>query len=223
MASSGQPVKLSRPLDWLVIADHSDGMGMISAIASADPEITRFEQGRRWADGMAAGGQTAVETALDPDRDLLQGEMDSELLGLYSPGSPTYKSVWDHVVETAEAYHDPGRFTTLIGFEWTSLVMGNNLHRNVIFRDGGDVARQVVPYTTQAPIGSTDPLDLYAYLDALEEKTGGTRPRARAQRQPLERLHVPGRRAVHGAQHRCALRRGARPLGAALRDHADQG
>ena len=59
------------------------------------------------------------------------------------------------MVKTAEAYNEPGRFTTLIGFEWTSLVKGNNLHRNVIFRDGGDKAGQVVPYTTQAPIGST--------------------------------------------------------------------
>ena len=65
-------------------------------------------------------------------------------------------------------------FTAFIGFEWTSLVKGNNLHRNVIFRDNGDKAGQVVPYTTQAPVGSTDPLDLYAYLEDYEGKTGGS-------------------------------------------------
>ena len=78
------------------------------------------------------------------------------------------------MVDAAERYNEPGRFTALIGFEWTSLVAGNNLHRNVIFREGAAKAGQVVPYTTQAPVGSTDPLDLYAYLEAYEAKTGGS-------------------------------------------------
>ena len=81
---------------------------------------------------------------------------------------------WEKVVTAAEDYNDPGRFTTLIGFEWTSLVNGNNLHRNVVFRDGADKVKQVVPFTTQAPIGSTDPLDLYRWLENYEAKTGGT-------------------------------------------------
>jgi hypothetical protein len=78
------------------------------------------------------------------------------------------------VVDAAERFNDPGHFTALIGFEWTSLVAGNNLHRNVIFRDGADRAGRVVPYTTQAPVGSTDPLDLYKYLENFEATTGGS-------------------------------------------------
>jgi hypothetical protein len=96
------------------------------------------------------------------------------LLATYSPGSKIYASVWDKVVEAAEAYNDPGKFTALIGFEWTSLVKGNNLHRNVIFRDDANKAGQVVPYTTQEPIGSTDPLELYKWMANYEAKTGGT-------------------------------------------------
>src|SRR5210317_556708 len=65
ISSTGQPVKLSRPLDWLVIADHSDGMGLVNGLAAASPEVTRFEQGARWSKGMRAGGQTAVDTAMD--------------------------------------------------------------------------------------------------------------------------------------------------------------
>jgi len=174
VSSTGQPVKLSRPLDWLVIADHSDAMGFVQAMAKSDPEVIAFEQGRRWSEGMAQGGQTAVETALDLITTFSQGQVDPDLLGLYSPGAAAYRSVWEHVIGTAEDFDDPGRFTALIGFEWTSLVRGNNLHRNVIFREGADLAGQVVPYTTQAPIGSTDPLDLYAYLQAYEERTGGS-------------------------------------------------
>ncbi|MBW2483853.1 MAG: DUF3604 domain-containing protein, partial [Deltaproteobacteria bacterium] len=173
-ASTGQPVKLSRPLDWLVIADHSDGMGLVNGLAAASPEVIRFEQGARWSKGLQAGGQTAVETALDLITTFSQGKVDPELLGMYSPCSKIYASVWEKVVAAAEAYNDPGTFTTLIGFEWTSLVAGNNLHRNVIFRDNENRAGQVVPYTTQEPIGSTDPLKLYEWMTNYEAKTGGT-------------------------------------------------
>jgi hypothetical protein len=173
-SSKGQPVKLSRPLDWLVIADHSDAMGLVNDLAAGSPEVTRFEQGARWSKGLRAGGQTAVDTALDLITTFSQGKVNPELLAAYSPGSKMYASVWDKVVKAADAYNDPGRFTALIGFEWTSLVKGNNLHRNVIFRDDGGRAGQVVPYTTQAPIGSTDPLDLYKWMENFEKKTGGT-------------------------------------------------
>jgi len=174
VSSTGQPVKLARPLDWLVIADHSDGMGMVNDLAAAAPEVTKFEQGARWSDGLRAGGQAAVDTALDLITTFSQGKVDPELLGLYSPGSKIYASVWEKVVDAAETYNDPGAFTALIGFEWTSLVKGNNLHRNVIFRDGADKAGQTVPYTTQAPIGSTDPLDLYKWMENYEAQSGGS-------------------------------------------------
>jgi len=174
VSSTGQPAKLSRPLDWLVIADHSDGMGLITDLMAGSPDVTRFEQGARWAKGLKAGGQTAVDTALDLITTFSQGKIEPELLAAYSPGSKIYASVWEKVVKAADAYNEPGRFTALIGFEWTSLVKGNNLHRNVIFRDNRDRAGQVVPYTTQAPIGSTDPLDLYKWLETYEKKTGGT-------------------------------------------------
>jgi hypothetical protein len=174
VSSTGQPVKLARPLDWLVIADHSDAMGLVTDLANANPKVTKYEQGKRWSDGMRAGGQTAVDTALDLITNFSQGNIDPELLADYSPGSKGYESTWQKVVKTAETYNDPGDFTALIGFEWTSLVKGNNLHRNVIFRDGAEKASQVVPMTTQAPIGSTDPLDLYKWLGNYEAKTGGS-------------------------------------------------
>ncbi len=173
-SSSGQPVKLSRPLDWLVVADHSDCLGFVQDLAVGDPQVIAFEQGKRWHEGMAAGGQTAVEATLDLITTFSQGNIDPGLLELYAPGSKTYASVWEHVVDTAEEYNEPGRFTALIGFEWTSLVKGNNLHRNVIFRDGADKAGQVQPMVTQPPFGSTDPLELYRWLENYEQKTGGS-------------------------------------------------
>jgi hypothetical protein len=174
VASTGQPVRLSRPLDWLVIADHSDGMGFFNDLAQGAPEIIKFEQGRRWYEGLMAGGDASSAAALDLITTFSQGKINPEMMGEYSPGGKTYRSIWDKVVDAAERFNDPGQFTTIIGFEWTSLDAGNNLHRNVLFREGAAKAGQVVPYTTQAPVGSTDPLDLYKYLENYEAKTGGS-------------------------------------------------
>jgi len=173
-ASSGQPAKLGRPLDWLVIADHSDAMGFFFDLADGKPDIIKYEQGRRWYDGLQQGGDASVAAALDLITTFAQGDVDAAMMAEYSPGGKTYESVWERVVEAAERFNDPGSFTALIGFEWTSLVKGNNLHRNVIFRDNADKAALVVPFTTQAPVGSTDPLDLYAWLERYETKTGGS-------------------------------------------------
>lgn len=76
-------------------------------------------------------------------------------------------------MQAAEEFNDPGVFTTFIAYEWTSLERGNNLHRNVIFRDGPERAGQIVPYTTTPPIGSRDPQDLWAWLQNYEDLTGG--------------------------------------------------
>jgi len=173
VSSSGQAVRLSRPLDWLVVADHSDGMGMVGDIASGKPQLLAYEQARRWNKGIAEGGDAAVAAALDLIGTFSQGEMDPEMFALYSPGSKIYKNLWEKVIEDAETFNDPGRFTALIGFEWTSLVAGANMHRVVIMRDGATRARQVVPYTTQVPVGSPDPRDLWKYMDNYEAKTHG--------------------------------------------------
>ncbi|MBW0145915.1 DUF3604 domain-containing protein [Marinobacter arenosus] len=174
MASSGQPAKLSRPLDWLVIADHSDAMGFFIDLANGKPEVIKFDQGKRWYEELQKGGEASANAALDLIATFSQGKIDPEMMKEYSPGGKTYQTIWQKVVDAAERFNEPGHFTTIIGFEWTSLVAGDNLHRNVLFRDGAEKASQIVPYTTQPPIGSTDPLDLYAWLDNYEKTTGGS-------------------------------------------------
>ena len=173
VSSTGQALRLSRPLDWLVVADHSDGMGLVGDIRSGKPELMSFEQAARWYKGLAEGGDAGVAAALDLITTFSNDKMDPEMFALYSPGSKLYKNLWEKVIEDAETFNDPGRFTAFIGFEWTSLIQGNNMHRVVIMRDGPVRARQVVPFTMTAPQGSPDPRDLWKYLANYEEETDG--------------------------------------------------
>ncbi|MGI9342298.1 MAG: DUF3604 domain-containing protein [Gammaproteobacteria bacterium] len=173
VTSTGQPLKLSRPLDFLVVTDHSDMMGIATDIQRGAPNILANPKGKEWAEGFAKGGEAAAKAAFDLIGNFSQGTVPEELLNAYSPGSPIYDGVWDKIIAAAEEFNEPHRFTAFIGYEWTSVPKGFNLHRNVILRDGGDRASQVTPLTTQAPLGTTDPLDLYQWLEDYEANTGG--------------------------------------------------
>ncbi|MCB1733390.1 MAG: DUF3604 domain-containing protein, partial [Halieaceae bacterium] len=137
------------------------------------PNILKDPMGKRWYEGFETGGQAAVDATLDLITNFSQGTISESMLADYSPGSKTYESLWNSVVDIAEQYNDPGHFTAFIGFEWTSLIKGNNMHRVVIFRDDADRAKQVVPMVQTPPFGSPDPRDLWAYLEDYEQKTGG--------------------------------------------------
>jgi hypothetical protein len=168
-ASSGFRAKLSRPLDWLVVADHSDNMGFFPDLLAGAPHILSEPKGREYYDRIKSGDGVAV--ALELIGAFSQGAFPRELE--YAPDSTAYKDKWLETVDAAERYNEPGRFTAFIGYEWTSLIAGNNLHRVVIYRDGGDKGSQMVPYTTFPPLGSPNPRDLWKWLTNYEQKTGG--------------------------------------------------
>ncbi len=172
-SSTGLRVKLARPLDWIVIADHSDMMGIAFDIQDGTPNILADPKGKEWHEGFKKGGEEAGKAAFDLITNFAQMTIPEQLLKDYSPGSKVYDTVWEDITETADRFNEPGRFTALIGYEWTSVPKGFNLHRNVILRDGGDRARQVSPLTTQPPVGTQNPLDLYKWLEEYEAKTGG--------------------------------------------------
>jgi len=168
-ASSGQRVKLSRPLDFLVVADHSDGMGFFPLILAGAPAIMSDPQGRKWNEMIHSG--KGAEAAIDIIVNFGKGTISKAIMPL--PGTPAYQGAWQETIKAAEEANDPGRFTAFIGYEWTSNTGGNNLHRNVIFRDNADKASRVEPYTTMKPLGSDNPVDLWKWMAAYEEKTGG--------------------------------------------------
>jgi hypothetical protein len=167
--STGQRAKLSRPLDFIVVTDHSDGFGFFPKLFGGDSKMLAYPQGRRWYDLMHSGqGATA---AIEIITSFSQGKMAEGLLPL--PGSSEYRAAWDETIKAAEEANEPGRFTAFIGFEWTSNTGGNNLHRNILFRDNGDKASMVEPYTTQKPLGSDNPRDLWKWMADYEQKSGG--------------------------------------------------
>jgi Protein of unknown function (DUF3604) len=167
-ASSGQRVKLSRPLDFMVVADHSDNMGFFPDLFAGKPEVLADPTGRRWYDmiGSGKGPEAAIEIIVA----FSQGKWPKKLA--YVPGTAPYRSAWRETIKAAEEANDPGRFTAFIGFEWTSNTGGNNLHRNVIFRENGAKASLVEPYTTMQPLGSDNPRDLWKWMADAEQKTG---------------------------------------------------
>jgi len=170
-SSTGLQVKLSRPLDFLVVADHSDNMGFFPRLFAGDPEMLADPTGKRWYEMVQAGGQDGVQVAVEVIMAFSNNEFPEALASL--PGSPAYRAAWDEMIDAAEKYDDPGRFTAFIGYEWTSNTSGYNLHRVVIFRDDATKASMVEPFTTVAPLGSDNPADLWKWLNMYEDKTGG--------------------------------------------------
>jgi hypothetical protein len=158
----GLPVRMSRPLDFLLIADHAEYLAVVQGVAGGNELLTGTEAGARWSEiAQKEGGLLEVfgemvnDGATNQSRDL---------------GSAFARSIWQGVGEAAERHNDPGRFTAFIGYEYSSLPEGDNLHRVVIFRDGADKTNQVVPFSL---FDSENPEDLWKYMQGYEERTGG--------------------------------------------------
>lgn len=162
--ADGLRAKLHRPLDFLVVSDHAEYLGIAPMILAADPELLATEGGRRWYEGATGSdnrwsGVMWVAPAAFSGQEILPPDQARELV----------RSAWERQAKTADAHNQPGIFTALIGFEWSS-APGYNLHRNVIFRDGASRATQVEPFSA---LDSLRPEDLWAYLADYERTTGG--------------------------------------------------
>lgn len=162
IAHNGMRVQLRRPMDFLVVSDHSEYLGGFYRFNVDDPIVTGTAAGKQWTEYVAEGDYASlfgafVNSMQDPEN---------------HPPFPkaVQKIIWEDVGQTADEHNIPGQFTAFIGYEWTSMIEGNNLHRVVIYRDGADRATQLPPFTSQE---STDPRDLWRALDTYETMTGG--------------------------------------------------
>ena len=163
VTSTGLRAQLIRPLDFLVVSDHAEYLGIADLLNTANPELLATEVGRQWYEAMQKGGQAAWDAVMVIANDIATGQprfRDPKL----------ERSVWDRVVDVASQNNEPGTFTAFNGYEYTPAPDGNNLHRVVIYRDGPDRVKQFIPF---GGFDSPDPEDLWAFMAGYEERTGG--------------------------------------------------
>jgi hypothetical protein len=162
-SNTGQPVQLIRPLDFLVITDHSELIGLAPMIHESNPALLSDPWGAWVHERFNAGPEGRMEAFGNIIEAGVKG------INPFSSDAAS-RSIWIDFVEKAETYNEPGRFTAMTGFEWTSTPAGDNLHRVVIFRDGADKTDQTLPFSS---FDSFDPQDLWKYLADYETSVGG--------------------------------------------------
>jgi hypothetical protein len=162
ISDDGMSNRMSRPLDFLMVADHSEYMGLVQGLAEGNEILLADEAGARWAQ-MIAEGKLASHVFSEFILDVTDNEPRLAV--------PEFEmSVWERIIDAAEAHNDPGKFTAIIGFEFSPFPTGDNMHRVVVFRDDKEKAIQVKPISA---FDSNDPEDLWNWLQAYEDKTGG--------------------------------------------------
>lgn len=161
-STGGLRAKLSRPLDFLVISDHAELYGLMPELLAGDPGILATEEGKRWYDSLRSGDKEKIfATAM-------------EIVASLQKPDPPFKAdalvrdAWRAYTALADQYNEPGQFSAIIGYEYTTRG-GFNLHRNVIFRGDASIANQTVPFSQ---FDSQNPEDLWKALDEFEKKTG---------------------------------------------------
>jgi hypothetical protein len=168
-SSTGIKAKLERPLDFLVVTDHAEGLGATKALHDAPGFMITDPRMKRWHDLMHQGPKASLQATAE----MLFARMNNNLPAAMMDKNASAKrtmSIWQDSLKTVERYNEPGKFTAFLGFEYTLMQGGNNLHRNVIFRDGVDKVSQVGPLD---PTNEIHPDALFTYMDAYEKKTGG--------------------------------------------------
>ena len=154
---NGETTRLKVPQDFFMMTDHSEFIGIATMALDPNSPVSKGPMGAalKDPDKMKGGAkllfalQSAISAGKNPEG--------------YTPG--TVRNIWKDIVKTADEYYKPGKFTTFAAFEWTSMPDGENLHRNVIFRD-----TRKVPDLPFSAMDSTKPEDLWSYLEAERAK-----------------------------------------------------
>ena len=168
-STTGVKARLARPLDFLVIADHSDGLGATKRLYDAPRMLIRDETLLRWHDMMHESPQQSQRAVAELINAAANDELPAALTADQEAQDEDTLDIWSRHLDTLDRYNKPGKFTALAGFEYTLMPDGNNLHRVVMFRDGSDKTKQTIPY----PGLETKVEGLWDYMDAYAKKTGG--------------------------------------------------
>lgn len=151
---SGQKVQLAAPLDFLGVTDHSELIGVAWAMGDQGSPLSKLPIAARitstdYATSQRAFAEVVAAAASGRVADVVDPQVVVE----------TVRSGWQRLIDAAEAHYEPGKFTTFIGYEWSSMPDFANLHRNVVFR-GNDVPP--LPFSSTQ---SNRPEDLWKFLE----------------------------------------------------------
>lgn len=161
-ALTGAKIRIGTPLDFLVVSDHGEYMGVIPEIMKGNPLVANTDFGKWFREKADAGEFIEAFSALIAQ--VNAGESDPDL------DNPEINSlIWNRIIDAADRHYEPGKFTSLIGWEWSSTPGGANLHRVVFIREGREHAEQFLPYTS---FNSVNPEDLWAWLETTSQATG---------------------------------------------------
>lgn len=155
-------VQLERPLDFLVVADHAEYMGLMQLVRDKSPLLENSDIGKQLVQMWDEKGSKAVY--YNAAGSIVKGAPYEELLT-----QAIRQPIWDKIIDAAETNNEPGTFTTFIGWEWSSMPGGANLHRVVFTDKGGETAKQFLPYSSA---DSDRPEDFWAWLDQTSAETG---------------------------------------------------
>jgi Protein of unknown function (DUF3604) len=158
-------VQIHTPLDFLVVSDHAEFMGVVPRILQGDPLVANTPIGKKYRQMTADGKEIEVFRDIiaqingvrPPDKDLNNPKIN--------------RVVWESIMDAADRHNEPGKFTAFMGWEWTSTPDGANLHRVVILKQGKKVGKQFIPYSA---FDSDKPEDLWNWLDKTSAKTGAS-------------------------------------------------
>ena len=190
---------LRQPLDFAAVSDHAEFIGeMLSTQIDTAPgfyqqaleelrNLTAIEEQRNWFVKYVVNNMRSATPGHPP----------------FYAGPETSKSAWrDIMVRAAEQFYAPGKFTTLIGFEWTASQNAGNMHRNVFFRDS------TVPDVPISALDTNDEERLWSWME--DQERGGAPPAGQLRRDcrcsHLRRHHQAFRCGCHSRRRSRASR-----------------
>ncbi|NHO88131.1 DUF3604 domain-containing protein [Pseudoteredinibacter isoporae] len=177
-------IRINTPLDFLVVSDHAEVMGVLKHINENEGglgDMGWWGNLKRWLSikviRSAIEDGTGAEVFLDALPKKLHYPGKDPVL---DPGNPVPNDIlgdtrevevqtWHAIVDSAERHNQPGKFTTFMGWEWSSIPAGANIHRIVLSPSSGEQAKQYKPFSF---IDSPYPEDLWAWLDKTQKETG---------------------------------------------------
>ncbi len=169
-ASDGRPFQLRKPLDFLVVADHAEGFGLAKEILEGNEILLKDPIIKKWQSMLAKGGESSEKAGAEMPVAVANGLLSPDIFTPRVIG-PIMMKTWRSYIKTADKFNSPGKFTALIGYEWSSMPTGNNLHRVVVYKDDATKAGKLLPFSA---FQSNKPKDLWAFMQMYQDSVGGS-------------------------------------------------